>query len=161
MASLTRWTWVWVNSGSCQWTGRPGVLWFMGSQRVGHNWVTELIELNVFIGCICTFCREISIQVMCSFLKLCYLCFCGWVIVAVCIFWILDLHQTQHLQIFSHSVGCLFTFLMFFEEQSFLILKKLNIYFSFSLFCFICVFIFNWRIHWQTEDHEDLPFCFF
>ena len=42
MASPTRWTWVWVNSRSLWWTGRPGVLWFMGSQRVGHNWVTEL-----------------------------------------------------------------------------------------------------------------------
>ena len=42
MASLTRWTWVWVNSGSWWWTGRPGVLRFMGSQRVGHDWVTEL-----------------------------------------------------------------------------------------------------------------------
>ena len=42
MASLTQWTWVWVNSGRWWWTGRPGVLWFMGSQRVGHNWVTEL-----------------------------------------------------------------------------------------------------------------------
>ena len=37
-----RWTWVWVNSGSWWWTGRPGVLQFMGSQRVGHDWVTEL-----------------------------------------------------------------------------------------------------------------------
>ena len=42
MASLTQWTWVWVNSGSWWWTGRPGVLQCMGSQRVGHNWVTEL-----------------------------------------------------------------------------------------------------------------------
>ena len=42
MASPTRWTWVWVNSGSCWWTGRPGMLRFMGSQRVGHDWVTEL-----------------------------------------------------------------------------------------------------------------------
>ena len=42
MASLTRWTWVWVNSGSWWWTARPGVLRFMGSQRVGHDWVTEL-----------------------------------------------------------------------------------------------------------------------
>ena len=42
MALLTQWTWVWVNSGSWWWTGRPGVLWFMGSQRVGHDWVTEL-----------------------------------------------------------------------------------------------------------------------
>ena len=42
MASLTRWTWVWVNSGSWWWTGRPGMLQFMVSQRVGHDWATEL-----------------------------------------------------------------------------------------------------------------------
>ena len=42
MASLTWWTWVWVNAGSWWWTGRPGVLWFMGLQRVGHDWATEL-----------------------------------------------------------------------------------------------------------------------
>ena len=44
MASLTRWTWVWVNSGRWWWTGRPGVLRFMGSQRVRYNWATELNE---------------------------------------------------------------------------------------------------------------------
>ena len=42
MASPTRCTWVWVNSGRWWWTGRPGVLRFMGSQRVGHDWWTEL-----------------------------------------------------------------------------------------------------------------------
>ena len=42
MASLTQWTWVWVNSWSWWWTGRPGVLQSMGSQRVGHDWATEL-----------------------------------------------------------------------------------------------------------------------
>ena len=42
MASPTRWTWVWVSSGSWWWTGRPGVLQSKGSQRVRHNWVTEL-----------------------------------------------------------------------------------------------------------------------
>ena len=36
-------TWVWMNSGSWWWTGRPGVLQFMGSQRVGHDRATELI----------------------------------------------------------------------------------------------------------------------
>ena len=48
MASLTQWTWIWVNSGSWWWTGRPGILRFMGLRRVGHNWVTELswTELN-------------------------------------------------------------------------------------------------------------------
>ena len=42
MTSSTRWTWVWVDAGSWWWTRRPGVLQFMGSQRVGHNLVTEL-----------------------------------------------------------------------------------------------------------------------
>ena len=42
MASPTQWTWVWVNSRSWWWTGRTGVLRFMGSQRVGHDWATEL-----------------------------------------------------------------------------------------------------------------------
>ena len=60
MASLTRWIWVWVNSGSWRWTGRPGVLRFMGSQRVGHDWATELnwsggkkeelLPLFIFLG---------------------------------------------------------------------------------------------------------------
>ena len=42
MASLTRWTWVWVSSKSWWWTGRPGVLQDMGSERLRHNWKTEL-----------------------------------------------------------------------------------------------------------------------
>ena len=42
MASPTQWTWVWVNSQIWWWTGRPGVLQFMGSQKVRHDWVTEL-----------------------------------------------------------------------------------------------------------------------
>ena len=42
MASPTQWTWVWVHSGSWWWTGRPGMLQSMGSQRVGHDWATEL-----------------------------------------------------------------------------------------------------------------------
>ena len=48
MASLTWWTWVWASSESWWWTGKPGMLQSMGSQRVGHNWVTELnrTELN-------------------------------------------------------------------------------------------------------------------
>ena len=42
MASPTQWTWVWVNSGRWWWTGRPGVLQSTGSQRVRHDWETEL-----------------------------------------------------------------------------------------------------------------------
>ena len=43
MTSPTQWTWAWVNCGSWWWIGRPGVLHFMRSQRVGHDWVTALI----------------------------------------------------------------------------------------------------------------------
>ena len=42
MASLIQGTGVWVSSGSWWLTGRPAVLQFMGSQRVGHDWATEL-----------------------------------------------------------------------------------------------------------------------
>ena len=63
MASLTQWTWVWVDSGRWWWTGRPGVLQFMGLQRVGHDWAIDLnwmyksenvsvmIQLHIFINC--------------------------------------------------------------------------------------------------------------
>ena len=56
MASLTQWAWVWVNSGSWRWTGKPGMLQPMGSQRVRHDWVTELIlQPGIFSksGCHC------------------------------------------------------------------------------------------------------------
>ena len=49
IASLTWWTWVWVNSRSWWWTGRPGVLLFMGSQRVRHDWATELNSTEYLI----------------------------------------------------------------------------------------------------------------
>ena len=42
MASLTQWTWVWVSSRSWWWTGKPGMLQSLGSQRVRHDWATEL-----------------------------------------------------------------------------------------------------------------------
>ena len=64
MASLTQWTWVWVKSGSWWWTRRPGVLQFMGLQRIWHDWATELnwmsstvliIKLKVAIYSLITF----------------------------------------------------------------------------------------------------------
>ena len=58
MASLTWWTWVWANSGSWWWTGKPGVLQSMGSQRVGQDWVTELYCNNNMIN----YCRWISVS---------------------------------------------------------------------------------------------------
>ena len=48
MASPTPWTWVWASSGSWWWTGKPGVLQSMTSQRARHNWVTEVISFPEF-----------------------------------------------------------------------------------------------------------------
>ena len=50
MASLTQWTWVWVNTGSWWWTGRPGMMQFKGSQSQTRlsNW-TELKWTKWFI----------------------------------------------------------------------------------------------------------------
>ena len=59
MASLTRWTWVWVNSGNLWWTRRPGVLRFMGSQRVEHDWATELNWKPLSV-CTTTNCGKLS-----------------------------------------------------------------------------------------------------
>ena len=56
MASLTQCAWVWVNSGSWWWTGRPGVLRFMGSQRVRHDWVTELNWTELKIHMLTSWC---------------------------------------------------------------------------------------------------------
>ena len=49
MASPIQWTWVWVNSKSWWWTGRPGLLQPMGLKRVGHDWVTELNWTDVIV----------------------------------------------------------------------------------------------------------------
>ena len=65
MASLTQWTRVWVNSGSWWWTGRPGVLQFMGSRRVGHDWVTDLIWFELLFAIIFIFLQII----ICNYLK--------------------------------------------------------------------------------------------
>ena len=47
MASPTWWTWVWASSRSWWWTGKPGVLQSMGSQRVRHDWATELMRWQI------------------------------------------------------------------------------------------------------------------
>ena len=51
MASPTQWTWIWVNSESWRWTGRPGVLQSMGSQRIRHDWATELNRTHPWSFC--------------------------------------------------------------------------------------------------------------
>ena len=62
MASLTQWTWVWVDFGIWWWTGRPGVLWFMGSQRVRHDWATELSWYSYMYVYSCTVLEIPNVQ---------------------------------------------------------------------------------------------------
>ena len=52
MASPMWWTWVWLSSRSWWWTGKPGVLQSMGSQRVGHDWATNVTWVTdyLFLG---------------------------------------------------------------------------------------------------------------
>ena len=88
MASPTQWTWVWVDSGSWWWTGRPGMLRFMGSQRVGHNWVTELNwMLNFAIWYWNTFINKCgyAIHRFNAYFSLFF--FCQWLITC-CVFYI-------------------------------------------------------------------------
>ena len=72
MASPTRWTWVWVNSGSWWWTGMPGVLQFIGSQRAGHDWDTELnwTELRrTFVGKVMSLLLNMLSRLVITFLS--------------------------------------------------------------------------------------------
>ena len=79
MASLTQWTWVWVNSGSWWLTGRPGVLQSKRLPRVKHDWVTDWIEtpvwtlfpLPLFFFLVCLFaCFKLKITVLyCEFVQ--------------------------------------------------------------------------------------------
>ena len=89
MASPTQWMWVWVNSGSWWWTGRPGVLLFLGLQRVGHDWGTE-------DGLSCTLPfwplgSTAGFSEACSFRYFLF-CFCCFL---VC-FWICNTSLVQH-----------------------------------------------------------------
>ena len=62
MASPTQWTWVWVNSGSWWWTGRPGMLQSMGLQRAGHDWATELNWCSIPETKIILYIKYISVK---------------------------------------------------------------------------------------------------
>ena len=91
MASPTQWTCVWVNSGSWWWTGRPGMLRFMGSQRARHDWATQLkwgprdiahCPCDMEALCVCVYacvlsrfsCVQLCTPMDCSTPKL----FCPW-----------------------------------------------------------------------------------
>ena len=58
MASLTRWSWVWTSPRSWWWTGKPGMLQSMESQKVRHDWVTQLTDsLSILTKCKCVLFR--------------------------------------------------------------------------------------------------------
>ena len=75
VASPTQCTWVWVNSRSWWWTGRPGVLWFMGLQRVGHDWVTELNWTEAYYFTVKLQIQKLSIWVVQIYYY--YVCCCN------------------------------------------------------------------------------------
>ena len=75
MASPTQWTWVWVNSGSWWWTGRPSVLQFMVSQRVRHYWATELNWIDMYIYIIAlTYVIDIKHMLSIKYTCILYIC---------------------------------------------------------------------------------------
>ena len=79
MASPTQCTWVWVNSGRWWQTGRPGVLQSMGSQRVGHGWVTELNWTELWL--------------LISLFLLYYPPFLPYFLILVCLLWVYGVKQ--------------------------------------------------------------------
>ena len=109
MASLTRWTWVWVNSGSWWWTGRPGVLRFKGSQRVGHDWATDLIWFIVCLFLGKKYLFRSSAHCLVGLL------FCCWVVQVLCLLWILTCYQIyMAFKYFSPFINYLFILLIVF-----------------------------------------------
>ena len=68
MASRTRRMWVWVNSDR-YWTGRPGVLWFMGLQRVGHAWATELNWTDIWFSVYIIINKIVEVIFLSTFVK--------------------------------------------------------------------------------------------
>ena len=76
MASPTRWTWVWESSKGWWWTGKPGLLQSMGSQRVEHNWATELnwIDFQYIWWINLVFLKHVSLRTLspdCPFIERC------------------------------------------------------------------------------------------
>ena len=110
MASPTWWVWVWASSGSWWWTGKPGVQQFMVSQRVRHDWATELNWIISDADCLfmCVLAIYISSLEKCLFRSSAHVyigCFpCCWVVWAVCIFWKLSPCHLHNLQLFSTNL---------------------------------------------------------
>ena len=181
MASPARCTWVWVNSRSWWWTRRPGVLRFMGSQRVRHDWVTEL---NWTDGIMCVFILNCRISYIFCIHKLCYmlvivvqLLSCVWLFVtpwteahwpllSSTVFWSLLKFISIELVILSNHL-ILWEYLPVyglpihllnevFDEQSFYILISSN----FSIFSFLVIALIKLYAYFNYSCENILVFPF-
>ena len=88
MASPTWWVWVWVNSGSLCWTGRPGMLRFVGLQRVGHDWATELNWIDWICFLHLCLCFRFEYEFICTiFLDSTYKWYCMTIVLSFWLTW--------------------------------------------------------------------------
>ena len=120
MESRTQWMWVSVNSRSWSWTGRPGVLRFMGLKRFGHDWATELnwtdnewcwASFQVFVSHLYVFFGKILFSSSAHFLIGSFIFLVLSCVSCLYIFQVNFLSVASFAIIISHSEGCLFTFL--------------------------------------------------
>ena len=110
MASPTHWNWVWVSSGSWWWTGKPGMLQSMGSQKAGHDWATELNYASIYMPICHLYFFFGKMSIFCwFFLTRLFFCCCS-VVWVVYIFWKLIPCWLHLLQIFLPSCRLFFHF---------------------------------------------------
>ena len=129
MASPTQWTWVWVNSKSWWWTGKPVVLESMESQRVGQDWATELKWTDWY--CI-NFATLKCFERFCRFYRILYIDICAFAIMCIVLF----LVQCSIIVRVINNIACLLHFSDFLCTFSLLRKDCLNIWLTWV--CFLC-----------------------